>query len=349
MKLSASNRRRFWRSPAFWRVCLGTLGMAVAAHVWWNPGLDIRDGRDDRARNALWLGHGWLGADAWFGSDAAKKARFRSAPAIRQLAGHCRANGIRDLYPHLAPTQSDGAFIGTDDVQVERFLDGTAGLRVLPWIGGRLGAHITPSDPARCARFARSVGELLHKHPRLAGVHLNVEPWKSGDVAMLRLLQQLRAALPQGKMLSVAANPPATGLEPFKLTWSQSYTRQVAARCDQMTFMLYDSSIHDAKLYRWFYARWTRTILEWSHRPGAPEVLFGVPTYGAAGPKWGPLYHNPRVENLSNALSGLHRGLANYRAGHKKLPPQYAGAAIYCAWETDAPAWATWRREWRRK
>lgn len=161
---------------------------------------------------------------------------------------------------------------------------------------------------------------------------------------MLRLLERLRAALPPGKILSLAAYPPNTGLEPFKITWSQSYTRQVAARCDQMAFMLYDTSLHDAKIYQWFYARWTKTILDWT-RDETTEVIFGVPTYGAAGPKLGPLYHNPRIENLPNALRGLHRGLSDYG----QLPANYAGAAIYCEWETDAAEWQTWRAEFRAR
>src|SRR5438034_2866009 len=43
-------------------------GCSLLLAVWfgyllWSPGLDIRDGRHDRGRNGIWLGHGWLGGD----------------------------------------------------------------------------------------------------------------------------------------------------------------------------------------------------------------------------------------------------------------------------------------------
>ena len=311
----------------------------ILAHWRWQPGLQIRDGRDDLGRNALWLGHGWLGADSWFQNDA-EKTRFRDSKNIEKLAQLCRENNVRDLYPHLTPTQATGAVAAHDDAQIERFLDNSNGLRVLPWIGGRMNTHIAPNNKIKTARFVQSVGELMRKHPRLSGVHLNVEPWKSDDAGMLQLLDDLRAAIGPGKILSVSTYPPRDGLSPFKMTWSQNYYREVAARVDQIAVMFYDTSIHDSKLYQWTYARWTRIILDWT-RDSQIEILLGVPTYGAAGPTLGPIYHDPRVENLPNALAGLHRGLSEYN----KLPRHYAGAAIYCEWETDASEWKIWRRE----
>ncbi len=316
--------------------------LVAVAHSLWQPGLPIGDGRDDLGRNAMWIGHGWLGAESWFDADKiGEKARFRDASSIANLAQLCRDNGVRDLYPHLTPTRSDGAMIAADDAQIERFLDGTAGLRVLPWIGGRMGKHIAPGDAKQTARFVASVGAMMRQHPRLAGVHLNVEPWKSGDRGMLKLLDGLKTEIGSDKILSISGYPPQSEWYPLRLAWSRDYYREIAARSDQIAAMLYDSSLHDGKLYQWFFARWTRTIFDWTRGPNAPEILLGVPTYGAAGPKLGPLYHDPRVENLPNSLAGLHRGLAD--AG--QLPNNYAGAAIYCEWETDADEWKIWREE----
>ena len=339
MKNSAVKRRRFWRNRRFWAILAAFFFVVTLAHWRWQPGLTLRDGRDNRGRNALWLGHGWLGADDWFDNNA-EKTRFRSKENIAQLAQLCRDNSIRDLYPHLTPTQNTGAVAASDDAQIERFLDGTSGLRVLPWIGGRMNKHIATNDAATAARFVASAGELMRRHPRLAGVHLNVEPWKTGDLGMLELLEQLKTAIGPAKILSVSGYPPQSEWYPLRLSWSENYYRQVASRVDQIAVMLYDSSLHDAKLYQWFVARWSRTVLEWT-RDSQTEVLFGVPTYGAAGPKLGPLYHDPRVENLPNTLAGLHRALREF----DRLPTHYAGAAIYSEWETDAAEWRIWRRD----
>ena len=340
MKSAAAKRRRLGRNRRFWAGLAALFCLLILVHWRWQPGLTARDGRDNRNRNAMWIGHGWLGADSWFGSEQ-EKTRFRDARNIENLAIKCRDNGIRDLYPHLTPTQADGAVAACDDAQVERFLDNTKALRVLPWIGGRMNRHIAPSDAATSGRFVASVGALMRKHLRLAGVHLNVEPWKSGDEAMLKLLDELRAVLPPGKILSVSGYPPQSEFYPLRLAWSQDYYREVASRVDQIAVMLYDSSLHDAKMYQWFVARWASAVLSWT-RDTQTEILFGAPTYGAAGPTLGPLYHDARVENLSNTLAGLHRALSRSDG----LPPDYAGAAIYSEWETDASEWKIWRRDW---
>ncbi len=175
-------------------------------------------------------------------------------------------------------------------------------------------------------------------------MHLNVEPWKSGDAEMLQLLDDLRAVLPPGKILSVSGYPPQSEWYPLRLAWSRDYYREVAARVDQIAVMLYDSSLHDAKLYQFFVARWASAVLSWT-RDSRTEILFGVPTYGAAGPKLGPLYHDPRVENLPNTVAGLHRALSQFAPP----PPHYAGAAIYSEWETGADEWNAWRRDWLGK
>ena len=345
MRFSARKRRRLWHNPRFWGGVFAFAALIFVAHSFWQPGLRVRDGRHDLGRNALWIGHGWLGADSWFDADKPdEKTRFRSAQSIDKLAQLCRDNGIRDLYPHLTPTRADGAMAEADDAQIERFLDGTKGLRVLPWIGGRMDKHIAPGDAAQTARFVQSVGALTRRHPRLAGVHLNVEPWKSGDAGMLRLLDRLKAEIGPSKILSISGYPPQSEWYPLRLAWSRNYYREVAARCDQIAVMLYDSSLHDAKLYRWFVARWSRAVLSWT-RDSQTEILLGVPTYGAAGPTTGPLYHNPRVENLSNSLAALHRALNDSGT----LPASYQGAAIYCEWETDDSEWKTWREEFRAR
>ena len=341
MKNNAAKPRRLWRNRRLWAGLAALFCLVCFAHWRWQPGLTIRDGRDNLGRNAIWLGHGWLGADSWFGSET-EKTRFRSISNIEQLARKCRENGIRDLYPHLAPTQDSGAVAASDDAQIERLLDHTKGLRVLPWIGGRMNKHIAPRDAATASRFVASVGALMRRHPRLAGVHLNVEPWKSGDAGMLQLLEQLRAELPPGKILSVSGYPPQSEFYPLRLAWSENYYRAVASRVDQIAVMLYDSSLHDAKMYQWFVARWAGKVLDWT-RDSHTEILFGVPTYGAAGPTLGPIYHDARVENLPNTLAGLHRALSESK------PPNYQGAAIYSEWETDAGEWRIWRRDWLGK
>ncbi len=326
-------RRPVWRLLA--PLTLAAL-TALVAYAIWSPGLDLRDGRHDRGRNAIWLSHAWLGADDWFRNSGreADAGRCRSAAEIRRLADRLRAHNFTDLFPHLCPADAEGSIAASDPEQVERFLDGLPGFRVMPWIGGARGSSAFPERKAWRARFVRSATELLRRHPRLAGVHVNVEPCRSGAQDFLLLLEELHAALPRGKVLSVAAYPPPTRWHPHPdVHWDEAYYRDVSERCDQIAVMMYDTALRWRKPYQRLVAGWTREVLDW----GEPTpVLLGLPAYDDAGSG----YHHPRVENLAVALAGVHRGLVS----EGPLPANYQGTAVYSAWEMDEGEWRTYRR-----
>ncbi len=309
--------------------------VVAVAYVLWTPGLDVTDGRHDRGRNGVWLQHGWLGADEWFRRNHKQDhiAEFRDPKHIEQLALLLARYHVTDVFPHVAPADNSGQLPAVDDQQVERFLDAFNRFRIIPWIGGVQSKTVRLHDTAWRRTFVRSVVGLLSDHPRLAGVHINIEPCPSGNNEFLRLLDELKRALPTGKLLSVAAYPPPTIWQPFlDVHWEESYFREVARRADQLAVMMYDTSVPVGKLYQRLLKSWTREILDWS--AGTP-VLLGIPTYDDAGVG----YHLPSVENLPNTLLGIHAGLSGYRT----LPDHYQGLAIYCEWETDDAEWQYWR------
>ena len=105
----------------------------------------------------------------------------------------------------------NGKIAPYDSVQIERFLDIAAqyNIKVIPWIGGVFEESARPADETWRQNFVASVDELLKKHPRLAGIQINIEPWPSDNVRFLKLLDEMRPVT-QGKILSVAAYPPPT-------------------------------------------------------------------------------------------------------------------------------------------
>lgn len=303
-------------------------------YLLWTPGLDIRDGRHDRGRNGLWLAHGWLGADEWFirNGKTNEYLKYRDPKSLRVLSDKLHRYHITDVFPHLCPAEPDGHLPAFDDSQAERALDALAGVRVIPWIGGPNGGSVRLQNSKWRAVFTNDVAGLLRAHPRFAGVHLNIEPLPSGDTNFLRFLEDLRAALPTGKLLSVAAYPPPTRWHPYsEMHWDEAYFRQVAARCDQLAVMLYDAGQRVPKLYERLMADWTQEVLAWS---GDKAVLLGVPTYDDPGVE----YHHANVENLTNAVLGVHRGLSR-----QPMPANYQGVAIYCDWKTSEQEWAYFR------
>jgi spore germination protein YaaH len=169
-------------------------------------------------------------------------------------------------------------------------------------------------------------------------VQVNIEPMPNGDEAFPVLLAELKAALPDGKILSVAAYPPPTRWHPFvEVHWDEEYSREIARHADLLVPMMYDTSIRLGKPYQRLMARWTQQILDWA---GNTEVLLGVPAYGDAGVG----YHHPEVENLRNALRGIHAGLRLMPS----LPDGYLGVSIYCEWEMDDQKWDDFRKEFER-
>jgi hypothetical protein len=318
------------------------VGLSVGFGAWliWEPGERFFDGRHDRGRNGVWLQHGWLGDDDWFVRNQKEnlRNRLRSTNEILQLAALVRDNGITDVFPHLCPSSLDGQIAPYDPEQVERFLDGFEDLRVIPWIGGVLGLQARIHKPEWRLAFVGSVTNLLLNHPRLAGVHVNIEPLPSGNQNFLLLLEQLSAALPDGRLLSVAAYPPPTRWQPvLDVHWEENYFRQVASRSDQMVVMMYDTALGNSKLYRQLMKSWTVEVLEWSD---PTPVLLGVPAYDDAGAE----YHDPQIENLENAIRGIHAGLTSF----ERLPVNFQGLAIYSEWEMEETEWDIWRSEFEK-
>lgn len=324
-----------WRTFFVAGVVFACAGIAYLA---WSPGERVTDGRHDRRMNGIWLGHGWLGDDAWFAENQRDPSKFRVPQTRRPLAHLLASHGMKYVFPHLCPCTPDGALPNEDAEQTERVLDDFADFAVVPWVGGVLNQHCFPESTEWRQGFAASVSQLLERHPRLAGVQVNIEPLPSGNSGFLLLMEELHAALPKDRILAVAAYPPPTRWHPFvEVHWDEDYYRAVAQRVDLMVPMLYDTAIRWPKLYESVVADWTSETLRWSD---PTPVLLGLPAYADAGTG----YHNPDTENLPHALRGVHAGLKRFA----RPPGNYLGIAVYCNWEMDDGKWDALRQEFER-
>ena len=314
-------------------LCLAAAGLVVAVYGLWTPGAREVRGVHDLGANGMWLSHGWLGDNGWFTKYRKNAVPYRNPIRVQALAQQLREHHITDIYPHLCPTDPDGAIPPVDKDQTELLLDHFEGLRVMPWIGGILDTHCFLESPEWRDTFCTSAVALLKNHPRLAGVHVNIEPMPSGNQDFVLLLKELKHRMPPGKVLSVAAYPPTTWLQPvISVHWGEEYYRAVSSPVDQMAVMTYDSAAPMPKIYEHLMASWTREILSWAKDS---EVLLGVPVYDDTG----VVYHSPRVENIRTALSGIHAGLQS----SPRLPANYKGVAIYCEWEMEKWEWEYFR------
>lgn len=325
----------FWKAilrPP-WRTIIGgilTLAIFLGSYTAWQPGRDIRDGRHDLGKNGIWLSHGWLGGDKWFAENSKTNElpKYRDLASIHALAEKLRRYHIQDVFPHLCPSDPYGKLPEVDNEQVEQFLSELHDFRVIPWVGGTAGPSTRTGNAKWRTGFIESITNLLAAHPGFVGVQINIEPLTSGDKDFLKLLEEVHASLPKGKILSIAAYPPPTRWQPSsEVHWDQNYFREVARRSDQLAVMMYDTGVRVPKLYERLMVKWTAEELKWSE--GKP-VLLGIPTYMDANVG----YHNPKVENMRTALLGIHQALAD-----STLPTNYQGVAVYCEWETDETEW----------
>ena len=307
------------------------LGIPALAYWLWQPGKADFKFHCDHWNNAIWLGHGWLGDDSWFLRNKRNKDNFRSAGKISALFKKLSENKISTVYPHLCPAQKNGNIAPYDNAQMELFLDlaGQYKIKVIPWVGGVLDDSARIANKSWRQNFVSSIDDMLKKHPRLAGVQVNVEPLPSGNADFLSLLDDLRQ-ITKGKTLSVAAYPPPTKWHQYpNVHWESDYINLVASRCDQMAVMMYDTAIPLEKFYIKLMSDWTKTIADATYSTNC-EVLLGIPAYDDAGVG----YHHPQVENISSALQGI---------AAQDLRKWVRGIAIYCEWEMDKAKWQTWQ------
>jgi hypothetical protein len=128
-------------------------------------------------------------------------------------------------------------------------------------------------------------------------------------------------------------------LAPFqRWGWSENYFARVAAVCDQLAVMCYDTGIYLPRGYVWLVHQQavhvTHAVARGNRRG---RVLLGLPTYGRGG-----LSHHAYAENLRLALKGVREGLADPRAGRSV----FAGVAPFADYTTQPEEWATYRVLW---
>jgi len=226
-----------------------------------------------------------------------------SPAEMERLTALARELGARDFYFHHTPASTEGELPPLNIVSARRtseFLsESNQDARLWLWIGGRTDGGVDLANPAFRDGFIEEALDQLES-TGFDGLHLNFEPLPSGDRDFIGLLDELRAVLPGGKLVSVAAIAPPTALRRgAKLCWSWEYYRKVAARCDQIMVMSYDTAIPFPRWYQETLKGWVNGLeRELAHTDC--EAVMGVPCYG----EW-RIYHHPWAESRSVAEAAL--------------------------------------------
>ena len=350
------NRRLGRRSLRWWLLLIArivsvavVLLIVASSVVIWRLGATVTDfsgAHFNLGENAVWLEHTWAGNDH---SDADYDA----------LADRLEAEQIRYVYAHVGPLDSDGT-IPDDRAPYAKQL-ATAlhqrmpSVQVLAWIGQVEIAGGFPADESvdladssvreqiadTAAHFARDLG--------FDGVHYDIEPITNNNNHFLDLLDVTRSVLPTGAILSITAQKWAPnahiadwlrGQGKADAWWTTYYYTQVAAHCDQIVSILYNTAMPTAGLYQLFVKQETQHILDAARAtPNKPQVLFGIPTYSGNN-----FWFRDTSENMTTGLEGVREGL------NSNIDTSlFTGVAVYRLGTTSDADWRTYNSAWLGK
>ncbi len=349
--------RPLYRSRVRWRLWLAArilLGIvlvlvAVTAFTLWRLGATVTNYAGphfNAGQNGVWLEHTWAG-------DPHTEADYDA------LAERLEAEQIHYVYAHVGPLNSDGT-IPADRAPyaadlVAALHSRMPSLRVLAWIGQVEAAGGFPPDEsvdlgnsavrAQIAQTAKHfVADLGYD-----GVHYDIEPIVNNNPRFLDLLDETREVLPAGAILSITAQKwaPNAHLADWLRSngkagawWTTYYYAAVAAHCDQMVSIIYDTAMPTSGLYQLFVKQETQHILEAARSaPNPPQVLIGVPTYSGNS-----FWFHETAENMRTSLTGVIEGLNSDRD-----TSGFTGVAIYRYGTTSDASWKTYDGLWLGK
>lgn len=281
--------------------------------------------------NGLWLRYTWYFGEKTEGEWAAMTGRLRDAQ-------------IRDAFFHVRYIQPDGTlhfrYPEKARALVERVHREAPGVRVVAWIyaeNKRGQFYVDVADPKIRQRMVEEAVWLV-RECGFDGVQWDYEVIRKNDPLLLKLLEETRAALPEGTFLSVCTPPWYPRPVVWFYGWDEAYFARVAARCDQMAVMGYDTGMPLPRLYVWLMRKQVIHVTRAAAR-GNPDcrVLLGVPTYDNRTAS-----HYPSVENLRMALKGVRRGLADKHAVHET----FAGVALFADYTTTEEEWRQYEALW---
>lgn len=284
----------------------------------------------NRGHNATWLAVEWV-------------SQPHTNSEIVSLVDDLEQRQITTIYVYTSYYKPEGAFSTTYGYAKEfvaALKSANPDINVQAWIGLSRDYINLNNTPLRheivdfCATVVDEGG--------FDGLHLDVDPVKDRDAALLDLLDESRAALGPERTLSIAGRRiwpifptihwPLVG----KSHWSAAYYQKIARRVDEIAVTAYDTALPTPAMYR----QWTkfevialtRTLVYTDVR-----VFVGIPTSEEI-----TRTHKPKAENMRNGLRGTVGGLNDWASWSKIV----TGVAVYPYWETDDAEWETYQKLW---
>lgn len=284
----------------------------------------------NHAENGLWMRYTW-----YFGQ--------HQSSDFALLGQRLHAEQVRYAFFHVRDIRPDGTLRYRYAVPAKQLTtelhQAAPGVKLIAWIyaGNAQGLGHVDLKNAMVRRTMVQQAVWLVNDCGFDGVQWDYEICPNGDTGFLALLRETRAALGPGRMISVA-----TSLWlPHPLErwgWSDDYYRRVAAQCDLIAVMCYDSACYGSRGYAALvHQQVVHVTQDVAQSNPRCRVLIGVPTYAKGGPS-----HDPHTENMATALLGVRAGVADPQAELSV----FAGVAPFADYTTQPEEWRTYETMW---
>lgn len=280
---------------------------------------------------------------------------------IRSFALTLKTHKIKYAYLFAGPFNVDGTlpeypFSARAQKSVALLKKLYPELKILPWIGGVQNKQLYLGDSLWVANALFDTKRLIDSL-QVPGVHVDFEyilkgepaldsttlAEKPGDVNSYgrnvnEFHRKLRKILPDSFISSVVVST-----SPKTKHWKRKTTNQeiktLINYVDQLSFLFYDTSITDQDVFNESCNYLLRDIQTLNSIRDI-QYLIGIGTF--VNDKELQKYRNMEIENISNSLQTVNRGLASIETSENYLN----GIAIACYWTTSDFDWRAFDKYW---
>lgn len=291
----------------------------------------------------------WIRSTFFRGIDPDTKKSL-SNKDIEALALKLKDNHIRYAYIFAGPYENDGhlpsyAFSQKARESIKILKKVNPELKILPWIGGIQNKTVHLEKVQWVKNAISSTTKLVREMP-IDGIHLDLEYVLLHEKLNRKKLnkdhyrkhwiefhKQLKMAMPHLFLSSVVVST-ASETKPWKLKHTLNEIKEVSSSVDQLSFMFYETGIHDAKVYRGSLKEQLLQIQSLKKaNPKSTQHLIGIGTFSEQ--KKLQNYRDKLIEDLPLTLKLLHELELEIDSKESIVD----GLAIYCEWMTSDLEW----------
>lgn len=327
-------------SLSVWKILFLGIAVLVGCVVWGMIDANLFEQQNplhsvcaNKAANGLWLRYYWYAG------------KHQSQKEWDDMLERLRVNQIKYAYFHVLTTKSDGSLKMRRQAGAIKITNAVhervPGTKAIAWVYVGAAPQRDGLDLSKPDVRKKLIQEALWlvNDCGFDGIQWDYEFCSNGDRGLLALLDETRAVLKPTQLLGV--DTPMW--YPNTLWgWNDQYFREVAARCDQLCVMCYDSYLYLPRAYAWLMSQQVVHVSQAvaaANKSGMAhcEAIFGLPTYEDA-----TLAHRARCESLANSLRGLNQGLSSAET----VGDVIGGVALFADYTTDDVEWDTYRKYW---